>query len=58
MAVYNQGACGSCYAFATLSSIYISLNIQSPYYAFFSVQEILSCARNNYTLLGCRGGYL
>jgi C1A family cysteine protease len=58
MTVYNQGACGSCYAFATLSSIFISLNINSSFSAFFSVQEILSCARNNNTLLGCKGGYL
>jgi C1A family cysteine protease len=51
--VYNQGSCGSCYIFSTLSAIeylyYIQYNV-SPY---LSRQQLVDCV---YDTSGCNGG--
>ncbi len=57
MTMYNQGMCGSCYAIAALSSIYISININTTSPNFFSIQELLSCGKDDIGLFGCLGGY-
>ncbi len=53
----DQGACGSCWAFTTVTTMeaLYSINYQSQKPAEFSVQYLLDCDTTNY---GCDGGWM
>lgn len=55
--VYEQLACSSGYAIAVLDALTVSLKIKGQTLPAFSIQEILSCARNEDNLRGCAGGF-
>lgn len=51
--VLNQGKCGSCWAFITVQSIESAYFIKYGQSQFFSVQELVSCDKEEF---GCDGG--
>lgn len=57
--VQNQGACGSCWAFAAIGAVEGQLKIKYNRNDKLSEQEVVECARNPWTgaLLGCKGGW-
>lgn len=60
-AVYNQGLCGNCYAFATTNSLNAQLLINGINWVDTSVQEMTDCSSNpnlSYYNLNCSGGDL
>lgn len=56
--VYNQGECGGCWAFSaveTLESAWLIAKNKPVDGGHFSVQQVISCATNNYQ---CVGGWI
>lgn len=54
--VYDQGNCGSCWAFATTATVESSVAIQKKNNVVkLSEQQLLDCSSNRF---GCNGGYL
>lgn len=51
--VFNQGDCGSCWAFATCSVLADRLKLQTNILYDFSVQNLMACFERN----GCDGGH-
>lgn len=52
--VYDQGGCGSCWAFATVHAIEGNYNIQFGNSPAFSTQQLVDCDKISY---GCNGGF-
>lgn len=54
--IQNQGACGSCWAFATVTTVESTIAIQKNQTVIkLSEQQLLDCSSNRF---GCQGGYL
>jgi cathepsin L len=52
--VYNQGSCGSCWAFATIAAFEGSYGKRASKYIYASEQDVLDCSNAG----GCDGGYI
>ena len=53
--VYDQGYCGSCWAFSTCRAIEAFMRINNYTIERLSEQELLDCSKKNF---GCNGGYM
>lgn len=53
--IKNQGQCGSCWAFSTITTIECLLYLKNKVLANLSAQMLLDCDTHSF---GCRGGYL
>jgi cathepsin L len=52
--VYNQGSCGSCWAFATIAAFEGSYGKRASKYIYASEQDVLDCSNAG----GCDGGFV
>jgi len=55
-AIENQGACGSCWAFAAVMPIEYQYCQKYAKLVYFSEQQIVSCSNSTYGNAGCSGG--
>ena len=53
--VKNQGHCGSCWAFSSVSAIETFMRINGYYITRLSEQELVDCSKDNF---GCEGGFM
>lgn len=56
--VRDQGACGSCWAFAALGAMEGALLINNDETTDLSEQELVDCAGGDYGNSGCNGGWM
>lgn len=56
--IQNQGQCGSCWAFASISAVETAYKLQKNVTLKLSEQQLVDCARDNvlYPNHGCKGG--
>ena len=54
----NQGSCGSCWAFGTISAIESTYFLTTGDLVNFAEQELLDCTYETWGRDGCRGGWL
>ncbi|KAL5258403.1 hypothetical protein ACHWQZ_G009041 [Mnemiopsis leidyi] len=57
-AMKNQGSCGSCWAFGTVSAIESTYFLTTGDLVSFSEQELLDCTYERQGNRGCQGGWL